>query len=238
MPRMPSVPLISARPSLAVSVSGSMRRGGQRLGGRDALAARRQHLALADQREAAVGQRGEVAAGPERAVLGHHRVEPRRQQRQHRVGHHRPRSGAAHGQGAGAQEDHRAHHLPLHRRPHAGGVRADQRALQLLAALRRDPGAGERAEAGRDPVDRLVGAASRSTTAALSAMAARASSDSRACAPWRATATTSSRSTRSPVSSIVAVGITAIRSHAASVRSHHAGGWIFSSRRSEQSSPP
>src|SRR5215208_7824751 len=44
-------------------------------------------------------------------------------------------------------------------------------------------------------------------------MAARASSDSRATAPCRATATTSAGSTRSPVNSIVAVCITAIRSH-------------------------
>ena len=44
-------------------------------------------------------------------------------------------------------------------------------------------------------------------------MAARASSESRAGTPWRATATTSPGSTRSPVNSIVAVRITAIRSH-------------------------
>ena len=115
-----------------------------------------QHLALADQREPAVGQRREVAARSERAVLGHHRVEPGREQGEHRLGHHRPRARAPHGERAGAQEHHRPHHLALDRRPHPGRVRADQRALKLLAALRRDPGAGERAEPGRHAVDRLV----------------------------------------------------------------------------------
>ena len=43
----------------------------------------------------------------------------------------------------------------LDRRPHAGGVRAHERALELLAALDRDRHVGERAEAGGDAVGGL-----------------------------------------------------------------------------------
>ena len=69
MPSMPSVPLISARPSLASSVSGSMPAAASAsAAGASPVDA---HLALADQRQRAVGERREVAARAERAVLGH-----------------------------------------------------------------------------------------------------------------------------------------------------------------------
>ena len=74
------MPLISARPSFAVSVERLEPAAAQRLGRGAALARRVAHLALADQGQRAVGQRREVAAGPERAVLGHDRREPGVQQ--------------------------------------------------------------------------------------------------------------------------------------------------------------
>ena len=86
MPSMPSVPLISARPSLAPSSSGSMP-GGSAHRPRARRAVVGQHLALAEQRQRAVGERREVAAGAQRAVLGHDRGEPGVEQREHRVGH-------------------------------------------------------------------------------------------------------------------------------------------------------
>ena len=65
---MPSVPLISASPSLAASVERLDAGRGERVGaGRLAVGVR--HLALADQRERAVGERCEVAGRAERAVL-------------------------------------------------------------------------------------------------------------------------------------------------------------------------
>ena len=64
---------------------------------------------------------------------------------------------AAHGQGAGPQQHHGPHHLALDRRAHAGGVRADERALQLGASLAGRCRVGQRAEPGGDAVDRLVG---------------------------------------------------------------------------------
>jgi hypothetical protein len=58
------------------------------LGERGAL----EHVALADQHHRAVGERREVAAGAERAVLGDPRRDPRVEQREHRLGHLRPRA--------------------------------------------------------------------------------------------------------------------------------------------------
>ena len=57
---------MSASPSFGPSVSGSMPAAAAP--SRRALA---EHLALADQHERAVRERGEVAARAERAVLGH-----------------------------------------------------------------------------------------------------------------------------------------------------------------------
>ena len=131
-------------------------RGGQRGGGREALAAVVGHVALADERERAVRERRQVAARAERAVLGHDRREAGVQQREHRLGHDGPGPRAAHRQGAGAQEQHRAHDLALDRGAHPGGVRAHQRSLELLAPLGRDGDVGERAEAGRDAVGGLL----------------------------------------------------------------------------------
>ena len=81
MPSMPSVPLMRARPSLALSSTGAEPGGGQRVGGRHQGAVGVAHLALAHQRQRAVRQRGQVAGAAQRAVLAHHRRDPRRQQR-------------------------------------------------------------------------------------------------------------------------------------------------------------
>ena len=129
MPSIPSVPLMSARPSFASSTSGvspasaSARRGvaHRPVGARD--------LALADEREPAVRERGEIAAGSERPMLGHDRCEARVQQPGDRLGDDRPRAGQPRRERARAQEHHRSHDLALHRRAHAGGVRAQERAL-------------------------------------------------------------------------------------------------------------
>jgi hypothetical protein len=114
---MPSVPLIRARPSLATSVSGAMRVGsGPGVGGVVG------HLALAEQRERAVGQRREIARGAQRSVLADDGRDARVEQREDRFGDDRPRPRATHGQRAGAQQHHRAHDLALDGRPHPGGM--------------------------------------------------------------------------------------------------------------------
>ena len=73
MPSMPSVPLISARPSLAASVDRGEPGGVQGVGAGDPVTVLAEHPALAEQHQRAVGQRGQVAGGAERAVLGHPR---------------------------------------------------------------------------------------------------------------------------------------------------------------------
>jgi hypothetical protein len=125
------------------------------LGGRAGDAVGVDDLALADQRERAVGQRREVARGAERAVLAHHRGDAGVEQREDRLGDDRPRARVAHRQGACAQQHHRAHDLALDRRAHPGRVRAHERALQLLAPAGGDDDVGQRAEPGRDAVRRL-----------------------------------------------------------------------------------
>ena len=64
-------------------------------------------------------------------------------------------AGAPGRQGRDAQQHERPHDLALDLGAGAGGVRADQRALQLGALLDGDVPRGQRAEAGRDAVVRL-----------------------------------------------------------------------------------
>ncbi len=158
IPSMPSVPLISARPSLALSCSGStpaIRQGARRR--RERLAAGADHDPLADQRQRAVGERSEVAARPDRPMRGHRREQVGVQQRQDRLDDQRPRPGAPHRERSRAQQHHRANDLALDRWPHAGGVRAHERALELLAAPSGDAHVGERPEARGDAVDGFLG---------------------------------------------------------------------------------
>ena len=104
-----------------------------------------------------MSQWSQVAAASDRTVARHDRCDLRVQQRDQRVGHDRPHAGESHGQRAGAQEHRRAHDLVVDRRPHPGGVGADQRELQLGLQERSDPRAGQRAEAGGDAIHRLPG---------------------------------------------------------------------------------
>ncbi len=158
MPRIPSVPLISASPSLARSTTGCSPARASASARRHDRAVGVPHLALADQRQRAMAERGEVAAGAERAVLADDRREARGGAASScRSTSCRPGARARHRQAAGAQQQHRPHDLALDGVAHAGGVRAHQRQLQLGGALGRDDGVGERAEAGGDAVHRRVG---------------------------------------------------------------------------------
>ena len=112
-------------------------------------------LALAEQDERRRRERSEVTAGAERAVLAHDGRDAGVEQGEHRVDDDRPGAGVAHRQAAGAQQDHRPDRLALDLRTHPGGVRADQRRLQLGRPLGGDHRVGQRAEAGRHAVDRL-----------------------------------------------------------------------------------
>ena len=146
MPSIPSVPLIRARPSLACNV----------IGATPAAAAAAGALAFADQGEGDVGERGEIAARPERTVLRNGRRDPRVEQFDDALDDDRTHAGVPQRQRARPQQHHRPDDLVLDRRTHPGGMGAKQRALQLLAPLRRDHRRGERPEPGRDAVDGLA----------------------------------------------------------------------------------
>ena len=109
---------------------------------------------LSHQRERAMGERRQVTGAAERAVLAHDRRDARRQDRRVGGGGHRPNSRPAARQGRQAQQHHRPDDLSLHLRARAGGVAADQAALQCNPPVRRDVPRGERPEAGGDAVVR------------------------------------------------------------------------------------
>ncbi len=123
----------------------------QRGGRRPALAGD-EHLALAQRRQGHVGERRQVAAAAERAVLGHDRREAVVQQPDELLDHDRAHARPAHGQRAGAQQHHGPHDLDLDGRADAGGVRADERQLQVGPPLGRDRHGGQGPEPGGDPV--------------------------------------------------------------------------------------
>ncbi len=114
------------------------------------------HLPFADEREGAVGQGGEVAAGPERAVLADHGHDVVVEQRELQVDHLGSSAGVRHGEAAGAQQLESPHHLWFDRVAHARRVRAHERRLQLGRPLGRDHRPGERAETGGDAVDGVI----------------------------------------------------------------------------------
>ena len=70
MPSMPSVPLISARPSFARSSIGLEPGRASASAARRSVAVRAEHPALAEQHQRAVRQRREVAAAPSEPCSG------------------------------------------------------------------------------------------------------------------------------------------------------------------------
>ena len=152
---MPSVPLMSASPSFARSTTGSRPApasaspAGVDLPSLD-------DVALADHHQRAVGERGEVAARTERAVLGHDGRQAGVEQRHLLVDEQRAGTRSAHRQAPGAQQEHRPHDLALDRLAHAGGMRADERDLELAVRSWGITVSAERAEPGGDAVDRLI----------------------------------------------------------------------------------
>lgn len=112
-------------------------------------------VALTHQRQRAVGERREVAGAAERAVLVDDRGDARVEDVGHRLRDLGPYTGVARADGLEPQEHQRADDLALDVRAHAGGVRADDVALQLGAQFRADVPGGQGAEAGGDAVDGL-----------------------------------------------------------------------------------
>ncbi len=110
-------------------------------------------VALAHERERTVGQRGEVAGAAEGAVLVDDRGDPGVEHVGHGLRHGGAHPGVAGGDGLEPEEHQGADDLALDARAHAGGVRADDVALELGAQLGTDVPGGEGAEPGGHPVD-------------------------------------------------------------------------------------
>ena len=210
MPSMPSVPLMSARPSLARRVTGSMPAAASASPSAESPA--RSHTSPSPIRARAPWARGArsplAPSEPCSRTTGVIPALSRARCRSTTLG---PDPGVAHRQGAGPQQHHRPHHLVLDEVAHAGGVRADQRHLQLRRALRRDHGVGQRPEARRDAVHGLTAGHEPSTSSAERSMAARAESASRAGAAPRATATTSAALRPTPRTTISVASVPVAR---------------------------
>ena len=155
MPSMPSVPLISARPSLAASSTGARPAAASASAAGISVPVGVAHLALAHQRQRAVRQRRQVAGAAQRAVLAHDRRDPVRRAARRAAARSPRRMPVCPVASVESRSSiSAAHHLALDLGPGAGGVRADQRALQLGAHLGRDVPGGQRTEAGGDAVRR------------------------------------------------------------------------------------
>ena len=109
-------------------------------------------VAFAEQRQCAVGERSEVAAGAERAVLGHDRRDAGVEDVDHRLGDERPGAAVAERERSRPQQHHRPNHFVFDRVAHAGGVGTDECDLKCTSTLGWDRDGGERAEAGGDAV--------------------------------------------------------------------------------------
>ncbi len=149
------MPLRRARPSFSRSSTGVDAVLGEQFGGRADDAVGAFGVALAHQRQRAVGERGEVAGAAERAVLVHDRGDARVEEVGHGAGDLGPHAGVPGAHRLQAQEHQRPDDLALDPRAHSGGVRADDVALQLCAQLRADVPGGQGPEAGGDAVDGL-----------------------------------------------------------------------------------
>ena len=147
-PSMPSVPLMRARPSFSASATGSSPAASRAsAAGRSGAGRRRGPCPSPISASATWASGARSPEQPERAELVHDRGDAVLEQRGQGLGGGRAHAGVPGGQRRQAQQHHRPHDLALDLGAAAGGVRADQRALQLRALLERDVLRGQRAEA-------------------------------------------------------------------------------------------
>jgi hypothetical protein len=110
-------------------------------------------LPLAKQDTAHVGQGHEVAGGAHGPLLGHTRVDAGVDELDQPFEHLQPDSGIAAGEAVDFQEHHQPHGRIAHQGTDTGGMREDNRALQMFQLLIGDNGVGQEPETGVDPVN-------------------------------------------------------------------------------------
>ncbi len=154
MPSMPSVPLISARPSFSASTTGLRPAAGERFTGVAKIAVSIANLAFAHHRQRDVRQRSEVTRATEAAVFVHDRSQLRVQQAGVRLGRLDLDPGPPGRKRRQPQQRERPDHLGLDLGARTGRVRPDQTALELGPELGRDVPRRQRPEAGGHAVVR------------------------------------------------------------------------------------
>ena len=116
------VPLRSARPSFASSVSGSRPTSRERDRAAGIDCPPNSTCAAPDQRQREVGERGEVAGRPDGALGRHDRVDAEREEREQAIDELGPAAAVAEGEGVRPQQEHRpddlARRTARRRRPH------------------------------------------------------------------------------------------------------------------------
>ena len=130
IPAISWVPLSSARPSFASSSIGSSPARASASAPPTRAGTVDGRLALPDEHERQVGQRREVARRAEAAARRDDRMDRRVQHRDEQLDDLDPHAGEPDGQGVRAQQEHRPHDVVGQRVADAGGMGADEVALE------------------------------------------------------------------------------------------------------------
>ena len=113
-------------------------------------------LALAQQQQAHVGQRRQVAGRTDRAFEWNVRIDFGVHQRHQMLQHHAAHAGKAARQAVDFQQHNQAHGGIVQRFADTGGMAQHDGALQLFQIFAGDAGGGQQTEAGVDAVNRTV----------------------------------------------------------------------------------
>ncbi len=130
-------------------------RSAQRLGGRHPHPSQ-DRLAFAQKAERQMGERGEIAARADGALLRNHRQQIRVQKGQKRLDHPGAHARVAAGKHMGPQEDQGAGRALGKGRADPGAVAPDQVELQSFELVRRNADVLEMSEAGVDAIDLIA----------------------------------------------------------------------------------
>ena len=170
------MPLSSASPSLGPSATGATP-AACRASAPDTRLALHHRLALADQHEAHVRERREIARGADRALARNDRQHVGIDEGGQRLHGGERDAGGALRQRIELHQQDQPRDARRQRRADARRMRAHDVDLQPVEILRRDARLGQLAEAGVDAIDRVARASSRFTVSAERRMRARALSD-------------------------------------------------------------
>ena len=93
-----------------------------------------------------MGERREVARGPDAPLLGHHRMDAATEELEQTIDKQRPAAAVAERQRIGPQQEHRPDNLAREGRADPSGVTHQEVLLEPAGVRRLDEGRGQRAE--------------------------------------------------------------------------------------------